>query len=45
MIGQDVAGIVDEVGGGVVEVAVGGRVFGSTSGAAQAEFALLVAVG
>jgi NADPH:quinone reductase-like Zn-dependent oxidoreductase len=38
--GLEVSGVVDEVGGGVSDVAAGDRVFGSTSGGA-AEFAVL----
>ncbi|MGW5397652.1 NADP-dependent oxidoreductase [Streptomyces sp. NPDC003952] len=41
-LGYEAAGIVDELGGGVRDVAVGDRVFGfSTEGAAQAELAVL----
>lgn len=41
-LGYEAAGIVDEIGDGVVDVAVGDRVFGfCTDGAAQAEFAVL----
>ena len=41
-LGYEAAGIVDEVGTGVADVAVGDRVFGfSTEGAAQAELAVL----
>jgi len=41
-LGHEAAGIVDEVGAGVVDVAVGNRVFGvCPDGAAQAELAVL----
>jgi NADPH:quinone reductase-like Zn-dependent oxidoreductase len=41
-MGYEAAGIVDELGEGVTDVAVGDRVFGfCTDGAAQAEFAVL----
>ena len=41
-LGYEAAGVVDELGAGVVDVAVGDRVFGfSTEGAAQAELAVL----
>jgi len=41
-LGYEAAGVVDEVGEGVTDVAVGGRVFGfSEEGAAQAELAVL----
>ncbi|WP_026341320.1 NADP-dependent oxidoreductase [Actinomadura atramentaria] len=41
-LGYEAAGVVDELGEGVSDVAVGDRVFGfSTGGAAQAEFAVL----
>jgi NADPH:quinone reductase-like Zn-dependent oxidoreductase len=41
-LGHEAAGVVDELGAGVVDVAVGDRVFGlSTEGAAQAELAVL----
>ncbi len=41
-LGHEAAGVVDELGEGVVDVAVGGRVFGfSAEGASQAEFAVL----
>lgn len=41
-IGHEAAGVVDELGEGVVDVAVGDRVFGlSAEGAAQAELAVL----
>lgn len=41
-LGYEAAGVVDELGAGVADVAVGDRVFGfSTEGAAQAELAVL----
>jgi NADPH:quinone reductase-like Zn-dependent oxidoreductase len=41
-IGYEAAGVVDELGEGVADVAVGDRVFGfSAQGAAQAELAVL----
>src|SRR5690349_23827349 len=41
-LGYEAAGVVDELGEGVVDVAVGDRVFGfSAEGAAQAELAVL----
>jgi NADPH:quinone reductase-like Zn-dependent oxidoreductase len=41
-LGYEAAGVVDELGDGVADVAVGDRVFGfSTEGAAQAELAVL----
>jgi NADPH:quinone reductase-like Zn-dependent oxidoreductase len=41
-LGYEAAGVVDELGEGVADVAVGGRVFGfSAAGAAQAELAVL----
>jgi NADPH:quinone reductase-like Zn-dependent oxidoreductase len=41
-MGYEAAGVVDEIGAGVADVAVGDRVFGfSAEGAAQAEFAVL----
>lgn len=41
-LGYEAAGVVDELGAGVVDVAVGDRVFGfSAGGAAQAELAVL----
>lgn len=41
-LGYEAAGVVDELGAGVADVAVGDRVFGfSTGGAAQAELAVL----
>ncbi|MFD5118475.1 NADP-dependent oxidoreductase [Streptomyces sp. NPDC058385] len=41
-LGHEAAGVVDELGDGVADVAVGDRVFGfSTEGAAQAELAVL----
>jgi hypothetical protein len=41
-MGHEAAGVVDELGGGVADVAVGDRVFGfSAEGAAQAELAVL----
>src|SRR5580692_4404709 len=41
-LGHEAAGVVDELGAGVVDVAVGDRVFGfSPDGAAQAELAVL----
>jgi NADPH:quinone reductase-like Zn-dependent oxidoreductase len=41
-LGHEAAGVVDELGAGVVDVAVGDRVFGfSVEGAAQAELAVL----
>ncbi|MEA2299060.1 MAG: hypothetical protein QOF77_1996 [Solirubrobacteraceae bacterium] len=39
--GSDVAGVVDEVGDGVSDVAVGDEVFGSAVGGASAEYALV----
>ncbi len=40
-LGYEVAGIVDELGEGVMDAAVGDRVFGFSAGAAQAELAVL----
>jgi NADPH:quinone reductase-like Zn-dependent oxidoreductase len=40
-MGHEVAGIVDELGDGVTNIAVGDRVFGFCAGAAQAELAVL----
>lgn len=40
-IGSDVAGVVDELGDGVVDVSVGDAIFGGTVGGATAEFAVL----
>jgi NADPH:quinone reductase-like Zn-dependent oxidoreductase len=41
-MGHEAAGVVDELGEGVADVAVGDRVFGfSAEGAAQAELAVL----
>ncbi len=40
-IGSDVSGVVDEVGAGVTDVAIGDEVFGSAIGGASAEYALL----
>jgi NADPH:quinone reductase-like Zn-dependent oxidoreductase len=40
-IGSDVSGIVDEVGPGVTDAAVGDQVFGSAVGGATADYALL----
>lgn len=41
IIGSDASGVVDEVGDGVTDVSVGDDVFGSGSGGAAAEFAVL----
>jgi NADPH:quinone reductase-like Zn-dependent oxidoreductase len=41
IIGSDASGVVDEVGDGVTDVAVGDAVFGSGPGGATAEFAVL----
>jgi hypothetical protein len=40
-MGHEAAGVVDELGEGVADVAVGDRVFGCAEGAAQAELAVL----
>jgi NADPH:quinone reductase-like Zn-dependent oxidoreductase len=40
-VGHEAAGVVDELGAGVADVAVGDRVFGLSEGAAQAELAVL----
>jgi NADPH:quinone reductase-like Zn-dependent oxidoreductase len=40
-MGHEAAGIVDELGDGVTDIAVGDRVFGFSVGAAQAEMAVL----
>src|SRR6201984_2743376 len=40
-MGHEAAGVVDELGEGIADVAVGDRVFGLSEGAAQAELAVL----
>ncbi|AYG03289.1 NADP-dependent oxidoreductase [Gryllotalpicola protaetiae] len=40
-LGYEAAGVVDELGDGVVDVALGDRVYGFSGGAAQAELAVL----